>query len=177
MIMPTKEHTGLFAARGHADLASDYESSDTQRTEWYSGLKWGQGSKTAEEKFENDFTDITKNCSPDELVENAETGARSAVAAVQTKQINVLQEFVVRVDKILNATAYLTLWGEDSEFNAERPVTEFGNITVIEGDYLDFKVLIEDNSLKQEFQRREKAEVDPIAFADFCRTIEEIYSE
>ncbi len=183
MIMPTKELTGSFARRDsyndwQTDYAFDNGGSDTRHTEGLpkSTRAFEHGSKDA--GVEDATTDMIKISSPDDVVENEVRDARAPTFTARKRiESKVLQEFVLRIDKILNGNAYITLWGDGSEFCAERPVTEFGDIAVSEGDCLDFRVLIEDNALKQDFKRHPNTEIDPIAYNEFCREVDDIYSE
>jgi hypothetical protein len=94
-----------------------------------------------------------------------------------SQSIRVLHYYSVRIDKILNGTAYVHL-SEDggTTMYAQRRVDDFGGLIVQEGDLLTLRVYIENNELKHAFEPRSNS-FDHEAYAAFRRDISDIYTE
>jgi hypothetical protein len=93
------------------------------------------------------------------------------------RSIKVLHNYSIRVEKIVNATAYVHLSEDDgAAFYAQRKVEDFGGLSVQEGDLLTLCVYIEDNDLKHAFEQRSNS-LDQEAYAAFCRDIADINPE
>jgi hypothetical protein len=93
------------------------------------------------------------------------------------QSIRVLHNYSIRVQKIVNATAYVHLSEDDgAEFYAQRKVDDFGGLCVQEGDLLALRVYIEDNELRYTFERLSNS-IDQEAYAAFCRDIADINPE
>lgn len=94
-----------------------------------------------------------------------------------SQSIRVLYSYSVRVEKIVDSTAYVHLSEDDGEaIYAQRKVDDFGGLSVQERDLLTLRVYIEDNELKHVFERRSNS-LDHEAYAAFCRDIADIYPE
>jgi hypothetical protein len=93
------------------------------------------------------------------------------------QSIRVLHNYSLRVDKIVNATAFVHLSEDDgTALYAQRKVNDFGGLSVQEGDLLTLRIYIEDNELRHTFERRSDS-LDHEAYAAFCQDIADINPE
>ncbi len=94
-----------------------------------------------------------------------------------SQSIRMLHNYSLRVEKIVNATAYVRLSEDDgAELDAQRKVNDFGGLSVQEGDLLTLRVYIEDNELKHAFERLSNS-LDHEAYAAFCLDLDDINPE
>lgn len=184
MIAPT--HNRKFDATAllkPLEPSQQVRSSETKRKDWTGPDRDPASANRWDDNEPIEFELPSTGELPNDLPETPGTESRSPKVnpnqsdSTFSRSIRVLHNYSVRVEKIVDATAYVHLSEDDgAAIYAQRKVDDFGGLSVQEGDLLTLRVFIEDNELRHAFERHSNS-LDHEAYAAFCRDIADIFPE